>query len=211
MLNQLSKTFIASVLLLTTATVSYAGTNKTLMAKGQWKDPKTGLIWQRCSIGQKWNGRNCTGKAVKMTGYDAIKYFKYYNRQSPLAGKTNWRLPTISELSTLRNCSKGWSRRGGEMVGNLVVNRGDISIETVPDGYGGSKNIPSMCDLDSRTPTFNSHVFNSLLYRSGEAYWSSSTYAKNGDHGLWLVEFYGGSLGWDRKESGQFVLAVRSE
>jgi hypothetical protein len=31
--------------------------NDTLMPKGIWKDPTTGLIWSRCSVGQGmgWN------------------------------------------------------------------------------------------------------------------------------------------------------------
>jgi hypothetical protein len=49
-----------------------------------WKDPKTGLEWQRESAG-------------KMSWQAARDYAKSLN----LDGKSDWRLPTVSELETL--------------------------------------------------------------------------------------------------------------
>jgi hypothetical protein len=49
-----------------------------------WKDPKTGLEWQRESPGQ-------------MSWQQARDYAK----SLVLGGKSNWRLPTVSELETL--------------------------------------------------------------------------------------------------------------
>jgi len=54
-------------------------TNDTLMPKGMWKDPATGLIWDRCSLGQTWDGATCTGNAEKYHFFkarDAAKKFK---------------------------------------------------------------------------------------------------------------------------------------
>jgi uncharacterized repeat protein (TIGR01451 family) len=56
---------------------------------------KTGLMWQRCSIGQTWNGTICTGSASIMNWYDAT------TQTSDLADYDNWRLPTINELNTI--------------------------------------------------------------------------------------------------------------
>ncbi len=56
---------------------------------------KTGLMWQRCSIGQTWNGTTCTGSASKMTWSKATK------QTSTLAGQNDWRLPTQNELKTI--------------------------------------------------------------------------------------------------------------
>lgn len=49
-----------------------------------WLDPETGLEWQRESPGE-------------MSWLDALAY----SRELELDGKTDWRLPTVSELETL--------------------------------------------------------------------------------------------------------------
>jgi hypothetical protein len=49
-----------------------------------WKDPETGLEWQRASPG-------------KMSWQEALDYAKSLT----LDGKSDWRLPTVSELETL--------------------------------------------------------------------------------------------------------------
>ena len=64
------------------------------------KDKKTGLIWQRCLVGEEWDGQNCTGEFE----YFSIDKIKPYLSQKA----SRWRLPTIDELLTLKsvNC---WS------------------------------------------------------------------------------------------------------
>lgn len=44
--------------------------NSYLMPKGMWKDPDTGLIWDRCNAGQTWNGTTCVGTAIKVERSD---------------------------------------------------------------------------------------------------------------------------------------------
>jgi len=64
-----------------------ASTNKSTVGKHTaltWKDPKTGLEWQRESPG-------------KMTWQEALDYAN----SLALNGKSDWRLPTASELETL--------------------------------------------------------------------------------------------------------------
>ena len=56
---------------------------------------KTGLMWQRCSIGQTWNGTTCTGLASTMTWDNATK------QSSSFANYNDWRLPTQKELQTI--------------------------------------------------------------------------------------------------------------
>lgn len=71
----------------------------------------TKLIWQRCSVGQNWNGTTCTGNAKALNWYDAMAL-----------AKGEWRLPTLDELETLVFCSSGQrepsSRPGGSFVRN---------------------------------------------------------------------------------------------
>ena len=54
-----------------------------------WKDPKTGLEWQRESPGE-------------MTWYEAQDYAKSLS----LDGKDDWRLPTLAELESLLDRTK---------------------------------------------------------------------------------------------------------
>ena len=61
-------------------------------AKGaQVKDLQTGLVWQRCVLGQQWDGQSCTGEPVAQDWNTATK---------SLIGK-GWRLPTQQELEGL--------------------------------------------------------------------------------------------------------------
>lgn len=52
------------------------------------RDTRTGLIWQRCSVGQKLDGDACSGAVEAMTWDKARK-----------AGRGGWRLPTLDELT----------------------------------------------------------------------------------------------------------------
>lgn len=56
-------------------------------------DTQTGLIWQRCSLGQTWNGTTCTGAASFHTWTGAIAKAR--------AIGNGYRLPNIRELKSL--------------------------------------------------------------------------------------------------------------
>jgi hypothetical protein len=56
---------------------------------------RTGLTWQRCSVGQTWTGSTCSGTATGYT-WDAAMVLK-----SNFAGKSDWRLPNENELLSL--------------------------------------------------------------------------------------------------------------
>ena len=53
-------------------------------------DKKTNLTWQRCSVGQKWDGARCAGNAERFTFDDAHNL-----------GDQAWRVPTKDELASL--------------------------------------------------------------------------------------------------------------
>lgn len=59
-------------------------------------DSKTGLTWQRCSVGQSFVGGTCTGAANTYTHEQALAYAKT---------QTGWRLPSVKELSSLADGS----------------------------------------------------------------------------------------------------------
>ena len=99
---------IALITLMTLiATFSHAQTcqsnikNKTpdsryqLLSNGsEVKDLKTGLIWQRCSLGQTWDGTTCTGTASQYT---------WQQVQAAKDAGNGLTLPNIKELSSLAN------------------------------------------------------------------------------------------------------------
>jgi hypothetical protein len=73
---------------------------------GLAKDITTGLIWMRCSIGQTWNGSNCTGNATKVKWEQAMGIPKNID----YAGYSDWRLPTKDELKSIVYCSSGQTK-----------------------------------------------------------------------------------------------------
>ena len=66
---------------------------------GEALDTKTGLIWQRCSLGMRWDSkRGCLGKVMWVSLDEASKI------AAELGGK--WRVPSGPELESLidRSC-----------------------------------------------------------------------------------------------------------
>jgi len=65
-------------------------------AKGtQVKDLETGLLWQRCVLGQQWDGQSCTGDAVAQD----------WNTATKTATGNGWRIPSQKELQSLSETS----------------------------------------------------------------------------------------------------------
>jgi hypothetical protein len=68
------------------------------VADGVLKDKRTGLEWQRCSVGQDWNGKVCSGNPTQFTWEETKK-----------VNLNGWRIPTVTELQNLRHCPLGLS------------------------------------------------------------------------------------------------------
>ncbi|MBK8326857.1 MAG: caspase family protein [Moraxellaceae bacterium] len=80
-----------------TPQASLSNSDEQLMQQGMWRDPKTDLIWMRCSVGQTWLVKNCSGEGKEMNWKNAMKA----GNGSNYGRVTGWRLPTIDELKTL--------------------------------------------------------------------------------------------------------------
>jgi Protein of unknown function (DUF1566) len=66
-------------------------------------DALTGLVWQRCFLGQAWNGTTCSGPIVGYSHESALLQAQARNVSNSPDG---WRLPNIRELASLvdRGC-----------------------------------------------------------------------------------------------------------
>ncbi|MFB0912553.1 MAG: DUF1566 domain-containing protein [Glaciecola sp.] len=71
---------------------------------GQVLHLSTNLIWMSCTIGQTWNGENCTGEAEPYTWKQALELSVGYKFNL----FSSWRLPNIKELSSIteRSCAR---------------------------------------------------------------------------------------------------------
>ena len=60
---------------------------------GEVLDTQTGLIWQRCSLGQSWSGSTCAGSAGVYTWQSALQAARDLGN--------GWRVPNFKELQSL--------------------------------------------------------------------------------------------------------------
>ena len=64
-----------------------------LNSNSEVKDTQTKLIWQRCSLGQAWDGTSCKGSAATYNWTNALQTAKNIG--------SGWRLPNVKELNSL--------------------------------------------------------------------------------------------------------------
>lgn len=57
----------------------------------------SGLMWQRCSLGQTWTGQTCEGTATGLILSDALKTAETNN----FAGYHDWRVPSRNEMESI--------------------------------------------------------------------------------------------------------------
>lgn len=144
--------------------------NLSLMENGMWQDPATGLIWDRCSLGQKWDGVTCTGEAKKYAWKDAIVAAK----QQTLGGFNDWALPSVSELGSIHSCSTGVDLNSTLTKWDFIPsNAKNVTINT-----------GRFCNQKSATPTINSTIFPSTI---ADWYWTSTIDPI--EHDPWYVLF----------------------
>jgi len=61
----------------------------------------TQLQWAQCALGQSWSRDFCTGQATSMDWDQANEAVVALNRSGELAGYTDWRLPSRTELESI--------------------------------------------------------------------------------------------------------------
>jgi hypothetical protein len=72
-------------------------TKFTLNSDGTAIDNTTGLMWMRCSLGQKWDGNTCSGSAAMHSWAESLIEAVGHE----FAGYTDWRLPNKNELESI--------------------------------------------------------------------------------------------------------------
>ncbi|SJM92251.1 DUF1566 domain-containing protein [Crenothrix polyspora] len=75
----------------------------TSFNNGTVLDKYTGLMWKKCSEGQKWNvaRHTCNLFAATYTWQQALRRAQALNSKAGFAGYKDWRVPNIKELNTL--------------------------------------------------------------------------------------------------------------
>jgi len=73
------------------------GSRFNLSSDGTVTDNQTGLIWMRCSLGQKWNGSGCDGEPERYSWSAALTAAE----TTTFAGKADWRLPDVKQLASI--------------------------------------------------------------------------------------------------------------
>ncbi|MGD8566657.1 MAG: DUF1566 domain-containing protein [Gammaproteobacteria bacterium] len=64
---------------------------------GTVTDIESGLTWQRCAVGQHWQGGTCVGKARPLTWNQARVLIK--SKQQSRNGQYTWRIPKLTEIA----------------------------------------------------------------------------------------------------------------
>ena len=167
--------------------------DEQLLSKGMWHDPVTGLIWTRCSLGQKWENDTCVGEASKTTwisamlGAEKISY----------AGYDDWYLPSMDDLRSLRKCSTGYHDTG-YLKGQRICKYADGVTLIL------KYTMPAIDQL-----TFPNTPFSDNPYLSDSQFWSSSYEIVRGEPHPFTVGFGRSSDEKVNHKLGRVVRIVR--
>lgn len=141
------------------------------------------LEWQRCSLGQKWANNSCNGEAKRLTDSEIKTAIDALNTAEQ-DEHHDWRLPTVLELLSLRNCSNG------------VNNAHEDEILGEP--------VKSTCNKNANKPTIDSQLFPKTPF--DDVFWTSSPYTI----GVWVVSFENGHAFGYFIDNRYYVRLVRS-
>jgi len=175
-----------------TPQASQKSSNEELMKKGLWRDPENNLIWMRCSLGQTWNGKACKGKAKQYTWQEAIDAAKALNNNDGFGGYSDWVVPHIEDLSTIRYCSTEFEE-----------------TTEIPSKAGGTKTVGKWCKDKSNA----SNIIFPNTPTEG-TYWSSSSPPRidTGDACLVILSsrYSNNGYGCKSRNYNHYVRLVRS-
>ena len=152
--------------------------------KGTVIDQESGLMWMQCSLGQQWRRNACEGEPVKVSWNKANHELQPHQ----FAGFSDWRLPTIDELSSIVFCS----------TGRTELERPDERFQRKTDGRCVEGNY--------QTPTINLAVFPNT---PADWFWSSSPFVHH-ERDAWGLNFAEGNVSWGVRGNESHVRLVRN-
>ncbi|UXZ04018.1 DUF1566 domain-containing protein [Moraxella nasicaprae] len=134
--------------------------------KGLYYDESTGLMWYVCAVGINWSDKRkyengsygdiigCHGsRSIYLNAEDTERYIAEFINSKNFGGYSDWRLPTVFEVESLRlaNCSS-WRQ---EQTGDTLTETGrqptyKTATRTTLDNQGRLI-IVDDCQYDKRT------------------------------------------------------------
>ena len=130
-------------------------THRFTLAGAEVTDTQTGLVWQRCTYGQTWNGSSCSGSATKLTFAQALA-------KSTEMKSQGWRLPNIKELASLITYGPGNTTLDAEAFPQTFTALTDWYLSSTP----------------SIVTSQNAWSFNFGVLMASENRWSNSMYVR---------------------------------
>ena len=124
------------------------------------RDIGTGLEWQRCKVGQTWNGDElaCDGEYSTYAWSDAAN----------LTAPGGFRTPSIQELQTLIYCSSGLQFSFGKTLCDSDSQYPTIVEDVFPNGESGrvwsSTKVPLLMPPSSYNVIFGSGTYDAVSY-----------------------------------------------
>ena len=162
------------------------------------KDSVTQLIWQRCSVGQRWNRTNCLGMAVGYTWANAQDIASTINPRPSVKGNKN--------LGDNDDSRDGKSTNDSSTL-LIAAATSVVSPLTVAWRLPTHKELFSLVEQACRNPSINMEWFPATR---SSFYWSASPLFDDANF-AWGVDFNDGRGSYDIKDSSYRVRLVRSD
>lgn len=129
--------------------------NRYAVSGDEVTDIQTGLVWQRCTYGQTWNGSSCSGVANTLTFAQALAKSADLKAQG-------WRLPSIKELFSLVTYGPGKTQLDPLVFPQTFTGQTDVYLSSTPSISNGA---------NAWGVTFG-------LLMASESKWTSSVYVR---------------------------------
>uniref|UniRef100_UPI0005C8E309 Lcl C-terminal domain-containing protein n=1 Tax=Thiomicrospira microaerophila TaxID=406020 RepID=UPI0005C8E309 len=174
---------------------------------GTVTDIKTGLMWQRFSVGQRWSGNAVVGKAQiynwitasnlgfhsGLRGFIIVDPDEHWKYATAFSSFNDWRLPTVDELHSIVYCSSGQQlERRLDLRGNTIIQKNKEALD-------------GRCKGDFNRPAIVNQVFPS----TPETFYWTLNKKLDGSPQPWCINFSIGSVFRDASNS-YHVRLVRS-